>query len=129
MTEFIKKQQASQRAPTKLHGHDAAKKIVSSTYEPYDVVGFDKTEASRLGVAMGDVVKIAPDDTGKCLTFPSRGVDIQTGSLGRGYPTIGKLVALNREEFTLEIRGSAGLIRCHFPRLGFYIKLATTTKL
>jgi len=129
MTEFIKKQQASQRAPAKLHGHDAANKIVSSTYEPYDVVGFDKTEASRLGVAMGDVVKIAPDDTGKYLTFPGSRVDIQAGFLGRGYPTIGKLVALNREEFTLEIRGSVGLIRCHFPRLGFYIKLATTTKL
>lgn len=70
MTEFIKKQQASQRAPAKLHGLDAANKIVSSTYEPYNVVGFDKTEASRLGVAMGEVVQIAPNDTGKYFTFP-----------------------------------------------------------
>lgn len=111
MTEFIKEQQASQRAPAKLHGLDAANKIISSSYEPYDVVGFDQVEASHLGVVLGDMVKIAPEDT------------------GRGYPTIGKLVALNREETTLEICGSVGLIRCHFPRLGFSIKLATTTKL
>jgi hypothetical protein len=129
MTEFIKKQQASQRAPSELNGLDAANKIVSSTYEPYNVIGFDKTEASRLGVARGDVVKIAPEDTGKYFAFPGSRVDTQAGSPGRGYPTIGKLVALNREEFTLEIRGSVGMIRCHFPRLGFFIKPATTTKL
>ena len=130
LNEFIKEQQASQRAPAKLHGLDAANKIVSSTYEPYDVVGFDKIEASRLRVAMGDVVKIAPDDTGKYFTCPSsRADDTQAGFLGQGYPTIGKLVALNREEFTLEIHGSVGMLRCHFPRLGFSIRLATTMKL
>ncbi|KAF8974318.1 hypothetical protein BDZ97DRAFT_1946033 [Flammula alnicola] len=46
LTAFIKKQQAAQKAPIKLHGLDAANKIISSTYEPYDVVGFDTIEAS-----------------------------------------------------------------------------------
>jgi hypothetical protein len=42
---------------------------------------------------------------------------------GTRHPTVGKLVALNLEEFVLETKGSTGsVIRCHFPRLGFSIR-------
>ena len=42
----------------------AAEKIVASDYESYDVVGFDKVEATRLGVSIGDIVQVAPEDSG-----------------------------------------------------------------
>jgi hypothetical protein len=45
---------------------------------------------------------------------------------GKKHPTLGKLVALNQEEFVLEAKGSTGsVIRCHFPRLGFSIRDAS----
>jgi glutathione S-transferase len=111
LTKLIKKHRQSQNPPAKLKGEDAATKITSSIHESYDVVGFDTTEASRLGFAIGDTVQVAPEDT------------------GRNYPTVGKLVALNREEITLEVQGSKGLIRCHFPRLGFFVKPVSSAKL
>ncbi|KAH9483070.1 hypothetical protein JR316_0005170 [Psilocybe cubensis] len=107
----IKKERKSQSPPTKLSGTEAANKIVSAAYEPYNVVGFDATEASRLCVSLEDTVQVAPEDT------------------GRNFPTIGKLVALSREEITLEVKGSAGLVRCHFPRLGFSIRRVPGSKL
>lgn len=110
LSKFFK-EQASKNVPTVLEGKEAAKKIISSTHESYDVVGFDKTEASRLGVSAGDTVQIAPEDT------------------GRNYPTTGKLVALNREEFILEVSATQGLIRCHFPRVGFTVKADKAPKL
>jgi len=111
LSELIKRERQSQSSPKKLDGLDAATKIISSNHESYDVVGFDTTEASRLGVAIGDTVQVTPEDT------------------GRNYPTAGKLVALNREELTLEVQGSKGLIRCHFPRLGFSVKHLSESKL
>ncbi|PPQ94960.1 hypothetical protein CVT25_003932 [Psilocybe cyanescens] len=111
LSSEIKNKRKSQSPPTKLSGLDAANKIVSANYEPYNVVGFDITEASRLRVSLGDMVRVAPEDT------------------ARNFPTSGKLVALNREEMTLEIKGSQGLIRCHFPRLGFSIKRTSGNKL
>jgi len=50
--------------PTKITGTDAAELIISSTFESYDVVGFDFVQATKLGVKAGDTVAIAPDDTG-----------------------------------------------------------------
>ena len=47
-----------------MSGDDAARLIISSTYEPYDVVGFDEIEAKRLGMQAGRRVAIAPDDSG-----------------------------------------------------------------
>ncbi|KDR83782.1 hypothetical protein GALMADRAFT_236147 [Galerina marginata CBS 339.88] len=111
LSGHMKKLRQSQSPPIKVQGADAATNITSSAYESYDVVGFDKTEATRLHVALGDMVQIAPEDT------------------GRNYPTVGKLVALNREELTLEVKGSKGLIRCHFPRLGFFVRPVSPSKL
>ncbi|KAJ7498962.1 hypothetical protein FB451DRAFT_1203674 [Mycena latifolia] len=101
-----------QRQPTvaKITGQDAAARIAAAPFEPYSVVGFDAREAARLGLKAGDVVSIAPDDT------------------GRNFGTVGKLVALNREEFVIETRGKAGLVRCHFPRLMFTARLASESK-
>ncbi|KAF9483926.1 hypothetical protein BDN70DRAFT_873039 [Pholiota conissans] len=110
LTQFLKTKKDSQGAPSTLSGKAAADKIFASTYESYERVGFDETEASRLGVSAGEMVQIAPEDT------------------GRGYPTTGKLVALSREEFILEITSPTGIIRCHFPRIGYFVK-PTTAKL
>jgi len=99
------------KPPQKLDGESAAKMIIASDYESYDNVGFDEVEASRLGLKVGDAVQVAPEDT------------------GRNYPTIGKLVGLNREELVLEVKGLKGLLRCHFPRLGYFVKLAGASKL
>jgi hypothetical protein len=111
LTDLLKKQKASQNAPNILNGEDAANKIFASTHESYETVGFDNTEASRLGISVGDTVQIAPEDT------------------GRAYPTSGKLVALNRQEFILEVTApQGGILRCHFPRIGFFVK-PTTAKL
>ncbi|PPQ72196.1 hypothetical protein CVT26_006927 [Gymnopilus dilepis] len=111
LTALISNERQGQPPPIKLHGEEAATKIASSTHESYGVVGFDVRDASRLGFAVGDTVQVAPVDTGK------------------NKPTTGKLVALSREQIVLEVRGSKGLIRCHFPRLGFSAKSASLAKL
>ncbi|KAF8913862.1 hypothetical protein CPB84DRAFT_1840648 [Gymnopilus junonius] len=111
MTALINKERQAQAVATKLSGEDAAVKITSYAHEPYNVVGFDVGDASLLRFAIGDVVQVAPVDT------------------GRSYPTTGKLVALSQEEITLEVQGSKGLVRCHFPRLSFFIRPAPLTKL
>ncbi len=41
-------------------------------------------------------------------------------------PTIGRLVALNREEVVVETQGSAGRVAVHFPRLNFSVRAAPT---
>jgi len=49
--------------------------------------------------------------------------------IGRKHPTVGKLVAMNCEEFVIETNGSMGsVIRCHFPRLGFSIRDAANSQ-
>jgi len=106
--QFLEHKRAISAKTSNMSGDDTAKLITSSTYEPYDVVGFDEIEAKRLGMQAGRQVAIAPDDSGK------------------KHPTLGKLVALNREEFVSEAKGSTGsVIRCHFPRLGFSIRDAS----
>lgn len=97
--------------PQKITGEEAAKLIGAAPFEPYSVVGFDTTEASHLGFKFGDLVSVAPDDTGK------------------NYPTIGKVVAINMEEITVETKGQYGVIRCHFPRIGYTAKLHIGNKL
>lgn len=42
-------------------------------------------------------------------------------------PTVGRLVSLNRKEFAIEVVGTAGKIRVHFPRLEFSLKVANAT--
>lgn len=50
--------------PAKVTGEEAAKAIAASSFESYEVVGFDTVEADRLGLRLGDSVSIAPGDTG-----------------------------------------------------------------
>ncbi|KAF5331708.1 hypothetical protein D9611_007708 [Ephemerocybe angulata] len=99
----IAEKKKQQGPPPKISGAEAGKIIASSDYESYSVVGFDTEEAQRLRLQLGDTVRIAPTDTGK------------------NHPTTGKLVALNLEEVVLEIQGKNGVLRCHFPRLGYSI--------
>jgi len=111
MTKFLESKKTSQfMTPTKITGTDAAELIISSTFESYDVVGFDFVQATKLGVKAGDTVAIAPDDT------------------GRDCPTVGKLVGLNQEEFVIETQETSSVIRCHFPRIGFTVKSASNMK-
>ncbi|KAF9462605.1 hypothetical protein BDZ94DRAFT_1260819 [Collybia nuda] len=103
MSAFINKKRLAQVASQKLSGAQAATLIVSSEPESYDVVGFDNAEAERIGLKLGAIAQVFPDDT------------------GRNYPTFGKLVGLNMDEAVFEVQGPQGLLRCHFPRLGFTI--------
>lgn len=61
----VEAQKKSLAAPAKIDGLAAANKIVASNHESYDVVGFDTVEAARLGVALGDALSIAPEDSGR----------------------------------------------------------------
>ncbi|TFK43570.1 hypothetical protein BDQ12DRAFT_731573 [Crucibulum laeve] len=111
VSAFIEKKKADQAAPTNIKANNAADIIVSAPYEAYDFVGFDVVEAERLGLKAGDQIQVAPDDT------------------GRNYPTVGKLVALNKEEVVIEVYGSKGLVRVHFPRLAFTARAVAKGKL
>ncbi|KAJ7638778.1 hypothetical protein FB45DRAFT_903796 [Roridomyces roridus] len=106
VTAHLGRLKLSQAAPPTISGTDAAALIAGSPFEPYAVVGFDTREAARLGLKAGDHVSVAPDDN------------------ARNFGTVGKLVALNREEFVIEVVGKAGTFRCHFPRIMFTAKLA-----
>ncbi|KAJ7507758.1 hypothetical protein B0H11DRAFT_1968551 [Mycena galericulata] len=111
LTAYLGRLKQSQPPVPKISAKDAAARIAAGAFEPYDIVGFDTREAARLGLKLGDEVSIAPDDT------------------GRNFGTPGKLVALNREEFVVETKGTAGLMRCHFPRIMFTAKVASQSKL
>ena len=50
-----------------ISGTEAAKLILASPFESYDVVGFDVLEANRLNVKHNTLVSIAPEDTGVFL--------------------------------------------------------------
>jgi len=104
LNEFLNKLKATQTPPVNIGGLVAAQKIVTSSHESYSIVGFDSIEATRLDLKEGQIVQVTAEDN------------------SRDYHTVGKLVALSREEVVLEVQGSKGLIRCHFPRLGFSIK-------
>jgi len=89
-------------------GMEAANIVASSKEEDLAIIGFNSVEAGRLGLQLGDLVSVEPEDTGR-------------------VPTIGKLVALNRQEVVIETHGSAAdVVRCHFPRLAFRICRYTT---
>ena len=65
LNEFLNKLRVSQTPPVKIDGLLAAQKIISSSYEPYSVVGFDSTEATRLGLKEGQMVQVTAQDNGK----------------------------------------------------------------
>ncbi|KAJ7129725.1 hypothetical protein C8R44DRAFT_777504 [Mycena epipterygia] len=108
LTDYLGRLKESQPEESKIISSDAAARIVAASFEPYSVVGFDTREAAHLGLKAGDEVSVARDDN------------------PRTYGTVGKLVALNGEEFVIETKGSSGLVRCHFPRIMFNAKLAST---
>ncbi|KAF8915912.1 hypothetical protein CPB85DRAFT_1292377 [Mucidula mucida] len=95
---------------TKITGDEAAKRIASGTHEDYFVVGFDLVEAMRLGLKDGEIVQVTPDDT------------------GRAFPTTGRLIGLSQEEYVLETTSSFGVFKCHFPRIGFTVRVLTESK-
>ncbi|OCH84663.1 hypothetical protein OBBRIDRAFT_863201 [Obba rivulosa] len=67
-------------------------------------VGYDDVEAGTLRMERGEVLSIMPEDNVK-------------------VPTVGKLVALNREEVMIETTGSSGhAMRCHFLRIAYTIR-------
>jgi hypothetical protein len=63
---LIEKEKNNQATPRRLQGADAGDLMASSSHESLSVVGFNTLEADRLGLKMGDMVKVAPEDTGKC---------------------------------------------------------------
>ncbi|KAF8076344.1 hypothetical protein FPV67DRAFT_1471382 [Lyophyllum atratum] len=111
VSNYIERKRGSQATPQIITGDQAAASILSSTHESYEVVGFDAQAAARLGFKLYDRVQIAPDDT------------------GRNYPTVGKLVGMNREEVVIEVQAPKGLLRCHFPQIGFTVKAVRSGKL
>ncbi|KAJ7744478.1 hypothetical protein DFH07DRAFT_834454 [Mycena maculata] len=111
LTDYLGRLKQNRPAVPKISGSDAAAHIAAGAFEPYNVVGFDTREAARLGLKLGDEVSIAPDDN------------------SRSFRTVGKLVALNREELVLETKGRAGLVRCHFPRIMFSLQVSSQSKL
>ncbi|KAJ7744477.1 hypothetical protein DFH07DRAFT_834450 [Mycena maculata] len=109
MTNYLETLKQSWPEVPTISGSDAAARIVASAFEPYSVVGFDTREAERLGLKLHDEVSVARDDSAN-------------------FGTVGKLIALNREEFVVERKGTAGLVRCHFPRIQFTAQLVTDSK-
>ena len=115
----------SQCAPSeKITGDEAARLICSSSqHHKADVLGFDSVDATRLGLKRGEVVSVTPSDNGRLHASLSDGSGTKLNSIHSGkIPTVGKLVALTREESVIETRGSAGTVQCHFPRLEFVVK-------
>lgn len=127
MSDFLDRKRKNQALRQPISGHQAAESIVSSRFEPYNVVGFDKIEGERLQLEVNDIVQVAPEDTGEVLIHRIRTLD--SCCTGRNYPTRGKLVALNKEEVTIEVNASKGLLRCHFPILGFTSRPVILNKL
>lgn len=123
MSAFLEDKKNNQPAAQTLKGADAAELIVGSAYESLSIVGFNTTEAERLGLKQGDEVRVAPEDTGEFVsnTLSALALSVYFPP-ARNYPTAGKLVALNREEVIIQVQGQKGIIHAHFPRLGFAIQ-------
>ncbi|KAF7345668.1 Glutathione s-transferase [Mycena venus] len=113
MAAYLEELRQKQPVALIITGEDAAARIAAAPFEPYTVVGFDAREGERLGLKLGDEVSIDREDA---------------ANMQVNFATVGKLVALNREEFVVERTGSAGLVRCHFPRIGFAASLVSQSK-
>lgn len=50
-----------------LTGPEAADSIAKSSYEPYNIIGFDAFEAARLNLVKNQMVNVVPDDTGQYI--------------------------------------------------------------
>ncbi|KAF7313758.1 Glutathione S-transferase [Mycena chlorophos] len=111
VTAKLEQLKGSMPPPQKINAADAAAIIAAASFEPVHVVGFDEREAARLGLKAGIQVSVTPDDS------------------GRAHPTVGKLIALSREEFVLEVKAAGGPLHCHFPRVMFTAVPAQRSKL
>jgi hypothetical protein len=66
MTEYLQEKRRAGWGPhTELSKEEAASIITSSSFQPYDVVGFDEEQASRLGIELGCTVSVTPTDSGR----------------------------------------------------------------
>ncbi|KAI0722226.1 hypothetical protein C8T65DRAFT_600032 [Cerioporus squamosus] len=111
MSEYIAASNAAQKLVLgSISGEHAAETITASITEDPQVVGFDEVEVSRLGLKPQQTVSVTPSDNGK-------------------VPTVGILVALNKQEVTIQTEGSAGVVFCHFPRLYYVVKPEVGSKL
>ena len=127
---FLENKKKTRPAPVLLKGQDAADQTIRSDHESPSVVGFNNTEAERLDLKQWDEVKVAPEDTGNFFRWCHViSAELEKICSGRSFPTVGKLVALNREEVVLQVQGQGGITHVHFPRLGFTIRRAVKGKL
>ena len=62
LLDYKRRQQST---PKVLTAEQAAAMIMSSSYQPLDIIGFDSVDASRINIQKGDTVSITPTDTGK----------------------------------------------------------------
>lgn len=69
-----------------ISGARAAEIITASTAESPRTVGFDQTEASRLGIKLNEMVSVTPDDNGSCPFFHHRWNSSQIGQQARFLP-------------------------------------------
>lgn len=67
MSAFLEKKRSTQPTPQLLSGADAARLVISSPYESLTIVGFNATEAERLGLKQGEQINVAPEDVGRSL--------------------------------------------------------------
>lgn len=133
MSEHIAASNAAQKLVLEtISGARAAENITTSTTEDPKVVGFDEVEAARLGVKLQQTVSVTPSDNG--TTAETRSLCLGVLKVARRrltgkVPTIGPLIALNKEEITIQTEGSAGAVYCHFPRLYYVVKPEAASKL
>ncbi|KLO18059.1 hypothetical protein SCHPADRAFT_867167 [Schizopora paradoxa] len=105
-TYLAERRKANSSSVSKISAEEAAK-FISQGSPSNDKLHFDKDEAARLHVNLGDIVSIVPEDNAK------------------NYPTVGKLIGLDREEFVVELSGKAvSSLRCHLPRLNFAVRVS-----
>jgi len=110
MSDYLTERRKTNTSHVKKISAEEAARLISQSSPSQGKLPFDADEASRLNVKFGDIVSVVPEDNAK------------------NYPTIGKLIGLDREEFVLELSGKAvKSLRCHFPRLNFAIRVASPT--
>ena len=132
MSEHIAALNAAQKLVLDtISGAQAAENITSSVVEDLKVVGFDEVEAARLGVKLRQTVSVTPADNGNSTSgsVPISRDMLRAACITGKVPTIGPLVALNKEEVTIQTEGSAGTVFCHFPRLFYVVKAEAASKL
>ena len=98
--------------PSVLTPAAAQAQILSTLPSSYVPLALDAEEPLLVAgwVKLGGLVEVTPDDTGR-------------------VPQRGTLLALNAAESVLGVQGQGGIVRVHFPRLGFGIAKAKEARL